>query len=52
MSKISNEMGIENPSKEEIGDVIEELDFDKNGNLSLDEFAVSIFFLKKTIFLY
>lgn len=40
MTKISNEMGIENPSKEEIEEVIEELDVDKNGVLSLDEFAV------------
>ena len=37
-------MGIENPSKEEIGEVIEELDVDKNGVLSLDEFAVKIVF--------
>lgn len=41
MTKISNEMGIENPSKEEIGEVIDELDFDKNGVLSMDEFAVN-----------
>ena len=41
MTKISNEMGIENPSKEEIEEVIEELDVDKNGVLSLDEFAVT-----------
>ena len=42
MTKISNEMGIENPSKEEIEEVIEELDVDKNGVLSLDEFSVIV----------
>jgi len=46
MSKISNEMGITNPSKEEIEEVIQELDVDKNGVLSLEEFAVNCVYIQ------
>ena len=42
MSGISKDLGIDEPSKEEVAEVLEKLDTDKSGKIEFDEFVVLI----------
>ncbi len=38
MKKVANDIGVEEPTKEEVQEVMKELDENKDGKLSVEEF--------------